>query len=524
MVALLLLLLPVQPALAPLVSTTEATAGRPLLLARPSSYGGWAERDGLPAFVYTADQTAVPTAALPPNAEYGHGANVSSCALRQGACDRTTRGDREHSVALGNDRIVLVGSNYGSWRIRADEGGPKWLTDSDVDDESGWKFGGGLSYVFDAATKQQLATSAFTPGEPSPREWGTGYGITRSPPVTAGVSVEHTVGVLPGEQPVALIEVVLANHDAAEKTLTLAEVWDTGMVHQLTGHGWAGWSNWTHTALPELNATAAVMLDKRSFVAKHYKSSFERFANGSGVGVIIRRNYTGLTASEREFFTRTSMLPQLPDPETGKASLWDREPPAVFLAAVPGDDGDATPTESNTTFANSGRRFFGTGGRLSPEAGVSWSEEVPEGETALIALSTMVVPAHGTTKRRYVVGYVPSGACLNGKDGTILLNCAPKLLAKAADATGEAEAPTPAPAPAPPATYKSLAAEARAKWKPLLVEAKVESQPWVQRELLWHSYQLQATPTFDTYFNETIIDQVCVLYARCAYLRDSWQP
>ena len=33
---------------------------------------------------------------------------------------------------LGNDRIVMVGSNYGSWRMRQDEGGPKWLTDSDV--------------------------------------------------------------------------------------------------------------------------------------------------------------------------------------------------------------------------------------------------------------------------------------------------------------------------------------------------------------------------------------------------------
>ena len=51
-----------------------------------------------------------------------------------------------NSTLLGNDRISLVGSNYGSWRIRADEGGPKWLTDSDVSDASGWRFGGGLPH------------------------------------------------------------------------------------------------------------------------------------------------------------------------------------------------------------------------------------------------------------------------------------------------------------------------------------------------------------------------------------------
>ena len=100
------------PLLVPLlVPCVIAADGEPL--ARQTVYGGWATRDGLPAYVYTADQTAVPGAALPPNAQFGKPENF----------DRTTRGDREHSSMLGNDRIVLVGSNYGSWRMRQDEGG-----------------------------------------------------------------------------------------------------------------------------------------------------------------------------------------------------------------------------------------------------------------------------------------------------------------------------------------------------------------------------------------------------------------
>ena len=94
-------------------------------------------RDGLPSWVYTADQTRVASAAEPPNAPFGQAAKK----------DPTARGDREHSTMLGNSRIVLIASNYGHWRIRQDEGGPKWLTDSDVDDEAGHRFGGGVAFV-----------------------------------------------------------------------------------------------------------------------------------------------------------------------------------------------------------------------------------------------------------------------------------------------------------------------------------------------------------------------------------------
>ena len=39
---------------------------------------------------------------------------------------------------VGNDRVTLIGSNYASWRLRQDEGGPKWLLgDADVDDTAG---------------------------------------------------------------------------------------------------------------------------------------------------------------------------------------------------------------------------------------------------------------------------------------------------------------------------------------------------------------------------------------------------
>ena len=212
-------------------------------------WGHWTSRDSLPAFVYTADQDAVPAAAVPPNAPYG----------KPEMKDPAARGDREHSFQIGNDRLVLVGSNYGTWRLRADEGGPKFLNDADVDNSTGWRFGGGLGYLFAPldpvaapngapngalnGTAAPLLTSAYVPAGRSslqgraparcnnPREFGVGYGsVTASASVgasvgasagawvgasagaSAGASVgadvlalRHTVAVLPGDDPAVLI-------------------------------------------------------------------------------------------------------------------------------------------------------------------------------------------------------------------------------------------------------------------------------------------------------------------------------
>ena len=94
---------------------------------------------------------------------------------------------------------------------------------------------------------------------------------------------------------------------------------------------------------------------------------------------------------------------------------------------------------------------------------------------------------------RFVTGYLPPGACLNGPDAGVALDCASRGSDTAARRTLRAS--------------DDLASVARARWAPELVNASVESEPWLSREMSWHSFMLQATPTFDTYFNETIIDQ-----------------
>ena len=58
--------------LAPLLlHVVRACASAALELEDQSDYGGWRANANTPAFVYTADQTQLAAAAIPPNAPFG---------------------------------------------------------------------------------------------------------------------------------------------------------------------------------------------------------------------------------------------------------------------------------------------------------------------------------------------------------------------------------------------------------------------------------------------------------------------
>lgn len=256
-------------------------------------YGRWAaDASSLPVYIYSFDQIADSEAHGPVvNRSSGERrwsgsppvGNATSGCLAPPCDDGTSRGLREHSFQLGNDRLVVVGSNYGTYRVRQDEGGPKFLNDA-VGRGSGAagvvQFGGGFGYLMDDR-KAVAATTAYTGGR-SDRSFGIGYSKTECR--HEAWQVEHTVAVPPGDEPWVLVEVEVTNTGTAAGSAVWAEVWGTAMVHQLTAVGWGGWAKvgTNASAMPSL-------LDRRSFAASHYISSFANFTNSSGVGLIQTR-------------------------------------------------------------------------------------------------------------------------------------------------------------------------------------------------------------------------------------------
>eukprot|EP01084_Bolivina_argentea_P089935 162140_1 len=103
------------------------------------AFGNWSQENhyNLPSYIYTMDQINDPIATmynssvlyLPP------GINVS-----------------DHKFQFGNDRIVVIASNYGYIQLRADESGPKYLNDFNRNQN---QFGGGIGYLTNSTKKKK---------------------------------------------------------------------------------------------------------------------------------------------------------------------------------------------------------------------------------------------------------------------------------------------------------------------------------------------------------------------------------
>jgi hypothetical protein len=301
--------------------------------------------------VYTADQTIEPAAKIPR------------------ATDNTARASNEHPFQLGNNRMTLIGSNFGTFRIRQDEGGAKWLQDSNAADKKGNQQGGGFGYLLDSKTGKMIDSTYYISDQR--RSFGIGYAETTfGQAASSDVSGVNTVAVPFGDDPVVLIEVNLTNHRAEVANVDFVEVWGSRMVHM---------------------APKTMMPERRKFSDNNYKSTFSTSSEPSQSPscIVHKRQYTGSAGNGT------------------KAVLEDVNPPWVFVCLLS--------HVAASSFGNDAASFFGRGGVRNPAARVTMSDAVGEADTALLTRSTLSLAGGGsgaasTASLCYVVGYTYSTA------------------------------------------------------------------------------------------------------------------
>jgi hypothetical protein len=448
------------------------------------SFGEWRrDAQALPSYVYTRDQLAT----------------AGSCSVPPSRSP-DARHSTEHSFQLGNDRVVLVGNNYGSFRLRADEGGPKYLT-------GGWtraggghvQFGGGFGHLVGASDGGNgsgrvpqdggLLLSSYYSGGPRERQFGIGYARSTAQGGGAGggagsegLSATHTVAVPVGDDPVVLLQVEVrrsragaggagngGDHLEAARRLMWREVWGSLMMHLDPA--------WSHAA------------NRSAFTESHYRSKWHlthRAARNRSV-IVHRRKWLGLTAAEVRHFKAG-----YPNPIPRGGSMWDEVPPSPFLAAVPGcgggGSGGGNRHNMTTTMANDARSYFGGGTAAVPsERGkLVFDPAVREGDAALIAATSFDLAPGDSARLCYIHGYLQAGS-VDQQEGELQ-----RLIAKFTPALQAAE---------------GIAANVSKAWKRVLPAVSMPSKPWLEDEMLWHAYYLRGGLTFDSYFREFILDQ-----------------
>lgn len=413
------------------------------------AYGQWRRDDqGLPSYVYTRDQTrhTDTNCSVPPSSSVD------------------ARHSTEHSFQLGNDRVVLVANNYAAFRLRADEGGPKWLT-------GGWtgigghQFGGGFGHLFDALSGSPNALlSSYYSGGARERQFGVGY--AQSTTRAHDLTVTHTAAVPVGEDTSVLLQVEIARTNSTAKKikrLTWVEVWGSLMVHLDPA--------WSHTQ------------NRSRFSETHYQSSWvvasnHRDAKHNDESLLLhRRKWLGLTVAERNHLSTGYDNPM---PKNG--SMWDPAPPSPFLAVVPCNN---DPRNTTTALANDAAAYFGSGTAAQPSgAHLKMNKyDLPESDASLIAATTFELAPGETMRLCYVYGYVQADSGV-AEAQRLVDNARPALIGQ-----------------------EGIAANVSRAWRAVLPSVSLPTRPWLRDETIWHSYYLRGAVTYDTFYAESIVDQ-----------------
>ncbi len=400
-------------------------------------FGRWDEDEfGSPVFRYTADQTLDPHAVT-------H--------LQPGILSAT-----EHIHQVGNDRITALASNYGTVRVRQDEGCPKIL--NDVDPET-YQFGGGLGYLTDG--REVLSTYCHGNGSEVERVFGTGYFRKRC--TGASYAVDQLIVAPFGDDPVLVSQVTVTNHGAASAHLRWVEYWGC-QPYQLSFRAWM-----------EASSDPGTAMRFRRAMGRHFSHEVSALPNRQGLRE--RKHFEGRPPEEKAAWERMlrhgdslGFITPVRDLQPG-TDFETLNLPETFLVSLGG------PVSGMSSDAEA---FFGAGGPAHP-AGLtrplSVNAERSASKAALLLERSFDVAPGASHTLTFLYGYLPEGFSLNA------------LVAKYQRSVREVYAHT------------------CQSWKQSGMRFAVASEPWVGRESTWNHYYLRSARTYDDFFGEHILNQ-----------------
>jgi len=371
------------------------------------------------------------------------------------------RSPTDHTHQVGNDRLVAAVSNYGYVQVRQDEGSPKFLNDYSPEN---FRYGGGLGFLVDGNS----TLTTYYPGNADSFDRIMGVGYLRK--IVRGNSYEIDQLILApfGDDPVLLSQVTVTNRGPAAANPRWIEYW--------------GCHNYQFSYRSLMEASLQGDMGKaaqfRRDFAGRFAHQFSQIADHSGL--IERQKFLGRTPDEEAAWQKVqSLLKENPTAFFGSpvpefppgVSFEDLNPPSTFLVSL-----DA-PADG---FATNAATFFGTGGVDHPSGAANKLDHdlATTGPESAFLLERDLALAPGQSQTlRFLYGYLPDGFVPED------------LIAKYSK------------------TAPSLQPDSSSKWKTSGLRFRAASEPWVERETLWHNYYLRSNLTYDSFFREHILSQ-----------------
>jgi hypothetical protein len=445
-------------AISPFPPTPGRTVPKTLKAYGSGHFGEWIEDEfGLPAYRYTCDQITDPRAVTPVYTVW--------------------RSPTDQTHQVGNDRVVGAASNYGYVQVRQDEGSPKFLNDYSPERS---QYGGGIGFLTDG----RVVLSTFYPGNAKTFDRIFGVGYLRKKVAGSDYAVDQVIFAPFGDDPLLISQVTIANHGRGSAEIRWVEYWGC-QVYQFS------FRSWMQATIQGAVGKAA---DLRRKFGDRFAHHFRRL--GDHAGLLETKQFAGRSAEDEhgwqevlsqlasqwngEFIEPAKDMPpggwNNPFTEPAKdmppeVTMEDLAPPPTFLVSLDG------PADG---FATNGKAFFGTGGVNHP-AGLAErldGDLASTGPESALLLERRLRLGPGESRTLYFAyGYLPEGFELNS------------LVEKYRK------------------EVHALWEDSSRHWKADGLRFRVDSEPWVEREVTWHHYYLRSNLTYDSFFREHIESQ-----------------
>lgn len=372
------------------------------------------------------------------------------------------RSPTDHTHQLGNNRLIAAVSNYGYVQVRQDEGSPKFLNDYFPEHH---RYGGGIGFLGDG---DEIVGTYYSGQKSFERVLGMGY--LRKTITGSKYRVDQVIFAPFGDDPVLVSQVTITNRSNRAVNPRWVEYWGCQnyqfsyrlrMEADLLAHP---------VQAPEL---------RRAFGAR-FAHQFRKIRTGAGL--LESQRFTGCSPEEEQSWQKVQeQLTKNPagiyggpvPPLATETAMDDLNPPPTFLVSLDAPM-DAFATNAVEFFEGGIERPQGMTKKLNNDLGSTGSESA-------FFLERQLALRPGESQTLYFLyGYLPEGFELDS------------LVEKYT-----AEAPL-------------LWLHSSSAWKQDGLRFRVNSEPWVEREMAWHSYYLRSNLTYDRFFNECILSQGCV--------------
>jgi len=352
---------------------------------------------------------------------------------------------RSHWHQLGNFRFVAIVDNDGFVQVFTEEAGFKWLN---FYNDSENNFSGGFSWIDDGKEIWSTAYRFKPKNAKMKRIFGMGYFGTEL--THNGISVVRKTFVPYGDDPLVISEISIKNEDAEEKEIYHYEYWDVN-IHQL------------RTSL----ISSGVLSKDIPEINERNRTEFNRYFLQSAR--ILEAFPSGIVHQ----WVNPSMAGELKIPPSGSAKEFD-DSLSIFLIPLDGEAGEGFIFDQNKFFED-----------MKSTESFKKDSEIPQDLRQLPASNQSLMLVHKRklylkplqeVKISYAYGYFPE----DNRMDFIYKYLGKKNL------------------------IKNFLVE---KWKGNLVYFVPEKDPFLHREMAWHSYYLQSSSYWRNYLNVHVISQ-----------------